>query len=121
MHKSLKEIQNTIKQVKELNKTVQDLKVEMEWLKKTQRETALEKGNLGKRTGVTYASIINRMQKMEERISAAEDTIEDIDTLVKENTKSKKLLFQNIHETQDTMKRPNNRYREWRLSPQRAN
>jgi hypothetical protein len=31
------------------------------------------------------------MQKVEERISVAEDKIEDIDTLVKENTKSKKL------------------------------
>ena len=42
-HKSLKEIQeNTIKQVKELNKTIQDLKVEIETLKKTQNETTLE-------------------------------------------------------------------------------
>jgi hypothetical protein len=42
---------------------------------------------------------------MEERISVAEDTMEDINTTVKENTKSKKLLSQNIQEIQDTMKR----------------
>jgi hypothetical protein len=40
---------------------------------------------------------------MEERISG----IEYIDTLVKENTKYKKVLTQNIQEIWDTMKRPN--------------
>jgi lysyl-tRNA synthetase class I len=34
------------------------------------------------------ASIINRIQDIEERISGAENTIENIDTTVKENTKS---------------------------------
>jgi hypothetical protein len=34
------------------------------------------------------------------------DIIENIDTNIKENTKSKKLLTQNIQEIQDTMKRP---------------
>jgi hypothetical protein len=43
---------------------------------------------------------------MEERISSAEDTIENIDTTVKENAKWKKLLTQNIQEIQDTMRRP---------------
>jgi hypothetical protein len=47
--------------VKELNKIVQDLKLEIESLKKTQRETALEMENLGKRTGVTDGSITNRI------------------------------------------------------------
>jgi hypothetical protein len=41
--KSLKELQeNTIKQAKELIKTIQDLKMEVETMKKTQRETTLE-------------------------------------------------------------------------------
>ena len=44
---------------------------------------------------------------MEERISGAEDTIENMDTTVKENAKSKKLLTQNIQEIQDTMRRQN--------------
>jgi hypothetical protein len=35
---------------------------------------------------------------MEERISGAEDIIKNIDTVVKENTKSTKLLTQNIQE-----------------------
>ena len=52
-------------------------------------------------------SISNRIQEMEERISGAEDTIENIDTTVKENAKCKKLLTQNIQEIQDTMRRPN--------------
>jgi hypothetical protein len=34
-------------------------------------------------------------------------TIENNDTTVKENAKSKKLLTQNIQEIQDTMSRPN--------------
>ena len=45
--KSLKELQeNTTKQVKVLNQTIQDLKVEIETIKKSQRETTLEVENL---------------------------------------------------------------------------
>jgi hypothetical protein len=44
---------------------------------------------------------------MEERISGAEDTIENIDTTIKENVKCKKILTQNIQEIQDTMRIPN--------------
>jgi hypothetical protein len=35
---------------------------------------------------------------MEERISGAEDTIENMDTTIKENAKHKKILTQNIQE-----------------------
>ena len=49
---SLKEIQeNTTKQVMELNKTIQDLKREVETIKKTQNETTLEIETLGKKSG----------------------------------------------------------------------
>jgi hypothetical protein len=44
---------------------------------------------------------------MEERITGAENTIQNIDTTIKENTKCKKILAQNIQEIQDTMRRPN--------------
>jgi hypothetical protein len=54
INKSLKNIQeNTIKHMKEMNKTVQDLKVEIEAIKKTQTEEILEMENLGTRTGTT--------------------------------------------------------------------
>jgi hypothetical protein len=49
-------------------------------------EATLESDGLGKRPGATDASITNRIQKIEERISGIEDTMEDIDTSVKENT-----------------------------------
>ena len=62
---------------------------------------------LGKWTGTTETSITNRIQEIEERISDTEDTIEEIDSLIKENSKSNKLLTQNIQEIWDTMKRPN--------------
>jgi uncharacterized coiled-coil protein SlyX len=92
--------------VKELNKIIQDLKMEMETTNKAQREIKLEIENQGKRPRVIDASITNRIQKIEERISSAEYTIESINTTVKENAKFKKLLTQNIQEIQDTM-RPN--------------
>jgi predicted nucleic acid-binding Zn-ribbon protein len=79
--------ENTIKQVKGLNKTIQDLKMEIETIKKSQRETTLEIENLVKRSGIIDASITNKIQEIEERISGAEDTIEDIGTTVKENAK----------------------------------
>ena len=81
--------------------------MEIETIKKSQRETTLELENLGKRSGVIDASITNRIQEMEERIWGAEDSIENIDTTVKENAKSKKLLTQNIQGIQNTMRRPN--------------
>jgi hypothetical protein len=93
--------------VKELNTTIQDLKMEVETIKKSQRETTLEIENVGKRSGVIDVSINNRIQAIEERISGAEDSIENIDTTVKENVKSKKILTQNIQETQNIMRRPN--------------
>ena len=77
----------------------------METIKKSQRETTLELENLGKRPGVIDASIINKIQEIEERISAAEDTIENINITVKENAKSEKLLTQNIQEIQDKVRR----------------
>ena len=89
--------------MKELNKTIQDLKIEIKTIKKSQRETTLEVENLGKRSGVIDMSITNRIQEIEERISGAEDTIENIDTTIKRNAKRKKLLTQNIQEIQDTM------------------
>jgi hypothetical protein len=44
---------------------------------------------------------------MEERISGEEDSIENMGTTIKENSKCKKILTQNIQEIQDTMRRPN--------------
>ena len=85
-----------------MTKTIQDVKTEQETIKKSQRETILELENLGKRSGVIDTSIINRIQKIEERITGAEDTTETIDTTVKENAKSKRLLTQNIQEIHDT-------------------
>jgi hypothetical protein len=81
--------------------------MELETIKKSQRETILKLEKLGKRSGVIDVSIANRIQEIQERISSAEETIENIDTTVKENTKSKKLLTQNIQEIQETMRRPN--------------
>jgi predicted nucleic acid-binding Zn-ribbon protein len=95
--------------VKELNKTIQDLKMEIETIKKSQSETTLEIENLGKKSGDIDASITNRIQEIQERISGAEDSIENIDITIKENAKYKKILTQNIQEIQDTMKRPNPR------------
>jgi hypothetical protein len=80
-------------------------------LKKTQRETTLEMKNLGKKSGVTNTSIPNKTKETETRFSVIDDTLEDCDTTVKENTKYKKLLTQNIQEIQDKMKRLNLRIR----------
>jgi hypothetical protein len=67
----------------------------------------LEIENLGKMSGAIDASITNRIQEIEERISGAEDIIENIDTIIKENVNCKKIQTQNIHEIQDTMRRQN--------------
>jgi len=81
--------------------------MEIETIKKSKRETILERENLGKKSGVIDASTTNRIQEIEERISGAEDTIENINTTVKDDVKHEKLLTQNIQEIQDTMRRSN--------------
>jgi hypothetical protein len=53
--------------VKELNKTIQDLKMKAETIKKSQRETTLEIENLGKKSEVIDASISNRIEEVEEK------------------------------------------------------
>jgi hypothetical protein len=58
--------ENIVKQVKELNKVFQDLKMEVETIKKTEMKATLKIGNLGKRSGTTEASINNRIQEIEE-------------------------------------------------------
>jgi hypothetical protein len=75
--------------VKELNKTTQDLKMEIETIKKSQRETIVEVKSPGKRSEVINTSITYRIQEIEERISDTEDTIENIDKTVKEDAKCK--------------------------------
>ena len=50
--------------------------MEIETIKKSQRETALEIKNLGKRTRVIDGSITNRIQEVEERISGVGDTMQ---------------------------------------------
>jgi hypothetical protein len=72
-------------------------------MKKTQRETTLEIETLEKKSGTIDESSRNRIQ---ERISGAEDSRENMDTTVKENAKCKKILTQNIQEIQDIMRRP---------------
>jgi chromosome segregation ATPase len=62
-HKALEELQeDTIKQVKEMNKTIQDLKMGIETIKNAQRETTVELENIGKRLGVIDALITKRIQ-----------------------------------------------------------
>ena len=91
--------------MKKLNKAIQDLKIVIEAIKKSQMEATLELENLGNRSGVIHASITIRIQEIEERISGEEDTTENIDTTVKETAKCNEVLTQNIQEIQDTMRR----------------
>jgi predicted RNase H-like nuclease (RuvC/YqgF family) len=90
-----------------LNKNIQDLKMEVETMKRTQKETTLDIETLGNKSGNIDVSISNRIQVTEERISGAEYSIENMDTTIKENAKCKKILTQNIQEIQDTVRRLN--------------
>jgi septal ring factor EnvC (AmiA/AmiB activator) len=61
--KCLRELQeNNTKQEMELNKTIHDLKREIETIKKTQRETTLEIETLRKKSGTIDMSVSNRIQ-----------------------------------------------------------
>ena len=67
MSKSVNETMgNQEKTIKQVMKTIQDLKTEMEAMKKTQTECQLAMENLGKRTETSETSITNRIQEIEE-------------------------------------------------------
>jgi hypothetical protein len=91
----------------EMNKTILDLEREVETIKETQSKATLKMETLGKKSGNIDSSINNRIQEMEDTISGAEDSIENISTKIKENAKCKKILTQNVQEIKDTMRRPN--------------
>jgi chromosome segregation ATPase len=90
-----------------LNKTIKDLKMEIETMKKPQREATMDIETLGKQSGTIDVNISNRIQEMGERISGAEDSIGNMDTTIKENSECKNILTQNIQEIQDTRRIPN--------------
>ena len=79
----------------------------MEVMKKTQTEGRLDMENLGKQIGTAETSITNRIQEIKERLSDTEDTLEEINSLIKEQNKSNKFLTQNIQEIWDTVKGSN--------------
>jgi hypothetical protein len=83
---------------KQVQEIVRVLKMKIEEIKKTQTEGILGMQNLGNRTGSTDASITNRIQEMEGRISRSEHMIEEIDSSVKENVKSRTFVTQSIQE-----------------------
>jgi hypothetical protein len=73
-----------------MNKIIQDLKIEVETIKKSQKEKTLELENLGKRSGVIDTRIANRIQEIEERILRYRRYhIENIGTTVKEMQNAK--------------------------------
>jgi hypothetical protein len=67
--------------VKELNKTIQVRKVEVKAIKVSQKVTTKLWGRKPRKEIQSHsASITNRIKEIEERISGAEDTIQNIDT-----------------------------------------
>jgi len=69
--------------VGKINKNIQDLKLEIKSIKKTQTEENLEVKILGTQTGPKEANSTNRTQEMGKRMSGIEDTTEEMNTLAK--------------------------------------
>jgi hypothetical protein len=59
------------------NKTAQDMKMEIETIKKTQTEGILEMEDIRKRRGIIDPIITNGIQRIEKRIVVIEDIIEN--------------------------------------------
>lgn len=75
------------KQLQEITKKIQDNK-EIKSLKKTQSEINLERKDSVHQTKASEVSLTSRLKDTEKRISNLEDTVEDMDSSVKENVKS---------------------------------
>jgi hypothetical protein len=63
--------------------------MEVETIKKTQRETILEIGILGNKSENIHASSTSRIQDIEDRISGAEDSIKNMDKTIKKKKNHK--------------------------------
>ena len=59
---------------------IQDSKIEIQTIKKTQTKGILEAENIRKWSGTTNTSMNNRIQEMEEINSSIEDTKEETDS-----------------------------------------
>ena len=77
--------------MKKMSKTIQVLNMKIEAIKKAQTEGILEMKNLSEDEG-----ICNRTQEMGEQNLSCRNIIEERDTSVKENAKSKIFETQNI-------------------------
>ena len=100
--KSLKGTQeNTFKQSNRWSKHFEQFNID-EALKKPKTKGIQDKENLGKWKETTEQSLSNIIQEMKERILRVEDTINEVDSIVKENLKSNKLLSQNIQKVWNT-------------------
>ena len=73
-----------------MNKTILDKKREVDTINKTQSEATLDIKTLGKKSGTIDASISNRIQEMEKRISGAEDSIGNMEITIKESENAKR-------------------------------
>lgn len=103
-----------------MNKTVEDLKMEIEEIKKTQTEGILETENLGKEQSNRYKH--HRQDTGDGGVPGTDVMTEEIDTLVKDNAEAKMFLTQSIQKIWDTMKRTkpkNNRNRRRKLPVRR--
>ena len=86
-----------------LNKTIQDLKREVDTIKKSQSEAMLEIETLGKKAGTVEQQNTGYGR---ENLSCRR-FLREHGHNNKGNAKCKKILTQNIQEIQDTMRRPN--------------
>ena len=75
-----------------MNKTIQDPKMEVETIKKSQRETTLEVENLGKKKGVIDA-IENKCQSMLLYPTKLSITIDGETTVLHDKTKFTQYFF----------------------------
>lgn len=103
-----------------MNKTVEDLKMEIEEIKKTQTEGILETENPGKEQSNRYKH--HRQNPGDGGVPGIDVMTEEIDTLVKDSAEAKMFLTQSIQKIWDTMKRTkpkNNRNRRRKLPVRR--
>ena len=83
--------------------------MEVETIKKLQKQTTLEIENLGKKSGVKEASITNRTQEIEERISGQKIPQKTLTQQSKKMRNTKRPP--NIHDIEERMTKLNdNRY-----------
>jgi prophage DNA circulation protein len=95
------------KQMNEIEKTIQDMKEEINKDMETLKNNQSKINNSISQINITIKSLVNRVEQVKSRVSGMENKVEELDQTVKDHERMLRIYEWNVQDIWDTMKRPN--------------